>query len=752
MKTPSKNDREKTNSEEKRDRDRNKDRLGRPRLYKLNDDNKDRRRGFSSDEDSRPTRRSKDLDKSDRGDRNIEIIMKQAEEQWREGSITKTEYHKLIQEIWQMNEDQKLRAAQRKEKEINSQVWEKGHEIGGYNPADGDMHRKDHHNRNGPRWNQPWQPGPWAHPPFGPQGHFNPEFRPIGPWQNARFPPMRPDFNQFHGGFNANIGPRMNAGMMTPMGPNGPIMPGLIPNGPMGLGINPLANINPPINPGLIMNGPPRSNILGHLPSPINSITTTAPLSPPPQFDDKGSLGENGRPSSELPCPDPKLLEEITSDTMKSINIDNMPREIRYYGQVGVVFMSWDDPREIGFQDGMRRILIDDKDTIMCAFNEPYKEFLYENDVHKIRLGAPTRELYIDDRWYECYFGGPPIKVDLGSKKVLIKLEGPPPQVKIGSVKRTDLVIAKINLIINARTMVPVFLDSKPQIFELDGENHTLEFTDSLKTVMLNGWPFAVEFGGLPKPIMIKDKKHFIRFSVLPRGVRAGGVRIAGMKGESPAEGSNELPLAQEKTETGGTSGLSSFEQDSGSQDATDLQSESKSDLQLDMLSSALSTAMAPASGMSYEAEPTDKATFPPPMPALNLNLNELFQRLVDTGIVPKITGAAAEVKKVEEPVKKVVSAPVIIFNKPETLKLPATFNGLYSGMQCGSCSLRFGPDRPMKYSAHLDWHFRQNRRERDSARKAHSRAWYYDTGDWTQFETCEESDDRGAFYYSLGF
>ncbi|XP_015117848.1 uncharacterized protein LOC107041696 isoform X2 [Diachasma alloeum] len=753
LKTPSKNDREKqTSFDEKRDRDRNKDRLGRPRLYKLSDDPKDRRRGFSSDEDSRPNRRNKDTDKSDlsRGGRNIEIIMKQAEEQWRDGSISKTEYHKLIQEIWQMNEDQKLRAAQRKEKEIGSLVWEKGIDIGGYSPNDGDMgHRKDHHNRNGPRWNQPWQPGPWAHPPFGPGTHFNPEFRPVGPWQNPRFPPMRPDFNQFHGGFNSNIGPRMG-GMMGPMGPNGPMMPGIMPNGPMGpLGINPL-NINGPA--GLLMNGPPRGNLLGHLPNPVTPVNTSVPPSSPPQLEDKYTPEENGRPNRELPCPDPQLLEEIASDTMKSINIDNMPREIRYYGSVGVVFMSWDDPREIGFQDGARRILIDDKDTIMCAFNEPYKEFLYENEVHKIKLGAPTRELYIDDRWYECYFGGPPITVDLGSKKVGIKLEGPPPQVKIGSVKRTDLVIAKINLIINARTMVPVFLDAKPQIFELDGQNHTLEFTDSLKTVMLNGRPFAVEFGGLPKPIMIGDKKHFIRFSVLPRGVRAGAVKIAGMKGESPDEGSNDVPVVPEKSETSGGSvstSLSGLEQDSVSQDASDLQSGSKSDLQLDMLSSALSTAMAPASGMSYEAEPTDKPIPAAPVLPLNLNLNELFQRLVDTGIVPKITGAAADVKK-ETEVKKEPEAPPILFDKPETLKMSANPVPLYSGMQCGSCSLRFGPDRPMKYSAHLDWHFRQNRRERDSARKAHSRAWYYDTSDWTQFETCEESDDRARSWFEM--
>ena len=83
--------------------------------------------------------------------------------------------------------------------------------------------------------------------------------------------------------------------------------------------------------------------------------------------------------------------------------------------------------------------------------------------IHRIRLGAPTRELYIDGKWYECFFGGPPVTIEIDGKMHVVKLEGPPPQVKIGIMKRTDLVAEKINLIINAKTIVPVFLDAKPQ-------------------------------------------------------------------------------------------------------------------------------------------------------------------------------------------------------------------------------------------------------------------------------------------------
>lgn len=80
--------------------------------------------------------------------------------------------------------------------------------------------------------------------------------------------------------------------------------------------------------------------------------------------------------------------------------------------------------------------------------------------------------------------------------------------------------------------------------------------------------------------------------------------------------------------------------------------------------------------------------------------------------------------------------------------KQPAISAALYSGMQCSSCGARFAPELATRYSHHLDWHFRQNRRERDSARKAHSRPWYYDVSDWIQFEEIEDLEDRAQSWF----
>lgn len=98
-----------------------------------------------------------------------------------------------------------------------------------------------------------------------------------------------------------------------------------------------------------------------------------------------------------------------------------------------------------------------------------------------------------------------------------------------------------------------------------------------MQTVLLNGRPFKVEFGGLPKPIIVRDKKHFIRFSVLPRGVRAGHVKITGMRGESPTESPPTTQAQKPKVDAAPTpSQVPVVEHESTSQDGSDFTSTSK--------------------------------------------------------------------------------------------------------------------------------------------------------------------------------
>lgn len=87
-----------------------------------------------------------------------------------------------------------------------------------------------------------------------------------------------------------------------------------------------------------------------------------------------------------------------------------------------------------------------------------------------------------------------------------------------------------------------------------------------------------------------------------------------------------------------------------------------------------------------------------------------------------------------------------ISFDKSETLKTRQSglYGGLYSGMQCSSCGMRFSPEASMQYSQHLDWHFRQNRKGKRNIRVAASRKWYYSLTDWKNYEELEDLEERG--------
>ena len=53
------------------------------------------------------------------------------------------------------------------------------------------------------------------------------------------------------------------------------------------------------------------------------------------------------------------------------------------------------------------------------------------------------------------------------------------------------------------------------------------------------------------------------------------------------------------------------------------------------------------------------------------------------------------------------------------------------SALQCKNCGLRYSPTDMIEYSQHLDWHFRMKRREKENAKKAQSRNWYFEREDW---------------------
>lgn len=314
---------------------------------------------------------------------------------------------------------------------------------------------------------------------------------------------------------------------------------------------------------------------------------------------------------------------------------------------------------------------------------------------------------------YECYIGGPALPILIDGVVRMVGVDGPEPKVKIGE-DRKDLVLGKIHMIIDGAIMVPVFLDSKMQNFELpDTGRHTLQIADYLQTILIDGTPIQnVEYGGLPKSFSIGNKTRFIRFTTLPKGISKGKpLHII-----KPTKHSSLANLPSTTVADTSVNPLNSTQVPA----VTSTQDVSQPNSQ--------------ASAMSVSATVA---------PGLNLNIEELFQRLITSGI---IGGDKKSEDKPEEPVEqRKEEIHRIDLKQPKTIKKRSAgiVDTLYNGMQCSSCGVRFPPEQTMKYSQHLDWHFRQNRRDRDASKKAHSRKWYYDVSDWIQFEEIEDLEER---------
>ncbi|XP_014281579.1 pre-mRNA cleavage complex 2 protein Pcf11 [Halyomorpha halys] len=479
-----------------------------------------------------------------------------------------------------------------------------------------------------------------------------------------------------------------------------------------------------------------------------------------------------------LPSADPNVLEMIKSDPMTYVNVGGMSKEIRFYGENAIIMLDWDDPRDLMFQPGSRRVFIDGVDILTLQFNSQYREITLTDGIRiRIRLGAPTRELFIDGRFYDVKFGGPPVEINLGGRTHLIQLEGPLPFLKIGPTKRTDLVAGKVNLIVdgNIDNMFPVYLDAKPQRFEIGNVPFIIRFVEALQTVVINGQPFKIQFGGLPVPIFFRGEKHFLRLTSLPTGITPGYVNILNMEGgrlptpppprtppppqingfepsvAPPGFIKQNLPGEIQQGLIRPVLPVTYFNPDYQLYNGTPGVEPS-----VDVLTSLMTPPTAPnfsqVPTQNYVVEPSQENTAASATPAAitastpDINVSELYKKLVAIGVVPPLK------EKEKENTENRLAVKPVDFSKPETLKVrqPGLINRLYSGIQCSSCGVRFAPEQTVKHSQHLDWHFRQNRRERHSSKIALSRKWNYDVSDWIQYQEIEDLEDRAQSWFEM--
>lgn len=677
-------------------------------------------------------------------DNNIKIIMTQAQEQLDSKQINLNEYNDMIKQVIQLNEKQKVREAERREM---ISIRKKNGFDSPIEPAFSSDSDSDSDNEYVGR-------PPFKRSRFERRSHFQHRMQEHENNRNAQ---------QFSNSNDQRRDPRRQ-----PWGDQVPQQQQQQQRmqGPPGVWKQqrlPFNRQNVP-RPWQQTPGMPQNRFMGPRGAPFNRMPMNNGSLPIPPI----------RPEFYQQPPQQSPMLDRRPEPMLTLKIDGIAREIRFYNDVALVFMDWDQPKEIGFQPGERRVSCDGKFSIVLQFNQPSSTWIIDGVPHKVRIGCPTRELYIDNKWYECYFGDP-CNVELDGQMRVFRIDGPPPQVQIGGLRR-DLVAGKINMIVDAKISMPVYLDGREQTFELDGQLHTLQFADYLLTVLINKEPHTVEFGDLPKRFTVGGQQRFIRFTALPMDIVPGQAFIRDMirtdLHRSVPSPPNVIMQAMVGQPPPGLP-LLSMPPTALSQQMRQPPPPRLSN-GLDMLANLLPITSVIGNdksiGYSQANEKVPVATADASASSsaglsADASIAELLKNLIATGVlsnpitsttdaaVPKSDKKEAASKSkapvTEKPVLPVVSkektTPVHL-NKPETIKRRqlGIIQPLYSGMQCYSCAVRFPPEQTIKYSQHLDWHFRQNRKDRDSARKAHSKKWYYDVNSWLQYKEIEDMEERG--------
>ncbi|XP_041339563.1 pre-mRNA cleavage complex 2 protein Pcf11 isoform X7 [Pyrgilauda ruficollis] len=138
------------------------------------------------------------------------------------------------------------------------------------------------------------------------------------------------------------------------------------------------------------------------------------------------------------------------------------------------------------------------------------------------------------------------------------------------------------------------------------------------------------------------------------------------------------------------------------------------------------------------------------------VDVNELFAKLLKTGILKlsktdstsaqaNETSSQPNAEEEDDDQNEDQNVPDLTNFIVEELRqrYDSVINRLYTGIQCYSCGMRFTTSQTDVYADHLDWHYRQNRTEKDVSRKITHRRWYYSLTDWIEFEEIADLEER---------
>lgn len=323
----------------------------------------------------------------------------------------------------------------------------------------------------------------------------------------------------------------------------------------------------------------------------------------------------------------------------------------------------------------------------------------------------------------------------------------PPKRIQIDGVPRTmryDLAVPCIEMSDNKFYVIrfsgqprEIYIDEIPYVvpfdktirIKLNGRAHELAWGGPGFEVIIDGRPYELQFNKPPREIIIGTRPHFIYICG-----EAPDVKICG---QLPYE--FQQPLHDKAI-------------------PEKIEKKLPSLMNFDLMPPNLATKSGPSTKLlgsdSQKAGSVDLTDLLKKLKDQGLiNLNQDSKSVADkkiqlpTSLTDIISGGKKNVPD-ETPVKQLEKIPDLTSFDTDLLKqkYSGAIQSLYSGIQCATCGNRFNQNDTnsttvsgSRYSKHLDWHFRQNKKEKDEMNKAHSRAWYYILTEWIQYEELSE-------------
>ena len=304
-------------------------------------------------------------------------------------------------------------------------------------------------------------------------------------------------------------------------------------------------------------------------------------------------------------------------------------------------------------------------------------------ETHEIAYMCPPKRIMIDDQPRIMRYDLPIPCVEIDGQFFVIRFSGQPRSIMIDDM------------------IYEVPFEGIKRI-HLNNRAHELAWGGPGFEVIIDGRPYELQFGQTqPREVFIGSRQHYIRVLGEPPDVK--------ICGRLPEDILKEHFDQQNSTEA---------EQQSGSNQST--------------------SAAATTGGTS------------------NLNVTELLDKLMQHNIIQPTTIETSSTHQQsnshqrnmtndtfsppqvpEEQIPDLTSLDVNLLKQ----KYNQAIQNLYGGTQCATCGMRFTSEQSKRFSNHYDWHFRQNKREKEEINMAHNRNWYYDVPEWIEYEELSEED-----------